>query len=168
MMFHGPWYAASFSICSATISHLKLEPQWLMFLAKRYNTAALKDIYWDPKCNTKRPLYGTGALGPPQIFSTIDGNDHRALRKALDGPQESLRLNPPAPNLFARVAPSPGGKVVGGTWVPPGAEMTSNANVVQRDPRLYAPDPGAFRPERWLLLDEEEERAKRGLMPRKK
>ncbi|WQF82089.1 Putative cytochrome P450 [Colletotrichum destructivum] len=396
--FHGPWYAASFSICSAIISNLKLEPQWLLFLAKRYGTdkpiriapslllfpqaAALKDIYWDPKCNTKGPLYGTGALGPPQIFSTIDGNDHRALRKALGGPQwsvgalknnweariddhvnlfvrrmseyaekkqpvilsdkaaefaadimalvsfstpwgfvansrderkilkswrdglpffgfvgrfrwfrdvvmntpwgvyflpstaddsgmgylmkqadrevsererrileegyvqekpdylqfclearmdgepltpaqkrahvtlliqagadttgtalgstlrflltheralsraraelaaaaaadrlstpiqyeetrghlpffaacikESLRLNPPAPNLFARVAPSPGGKVVDGTWVPPGAEMTSNANVVQRDPRLYAPDPEAFRPERWL------------------
>ncbi|KXH62391.1 cytochrome P450 17A1 [Colletotrichum salicis] len=64
--------------------------------------------------------------------------------------KESLRLHPPATNLFGRVAPSPDGKVVDGTWVPAGAEITSNAYVVQRDPRLYAPDPEAYRPERWL------------------
>lgn len=64
--------------------------------------------------------------------------------------KESLRLHPPATNLFARVAPAAGGKVVDGAFVPGGTEMTSNAYVVQRDPALYAPDPEAFRPERWL------------------
>ncbi|CAJ2502189.1 Uu.00g095830.m01.CDS01 [Anthostomella pinea] len=63
--------------------------------------------------------------------------------------KESLRLNPPAPNLFARVTPA-GGKRVGGVSVPAGAEITTNAFVVQRDPELYGPDPEAFRPERWL------------------
>lgn len=396
--FHGPWYAASFSLIPAIISVLRIEPQWLLSLTKRYGTdkpiriapslllfpqpAAIKDIYWDPKCNTKAPLYGTGALGPPHLFTTLDGNVHKALRKALGGPQwtigglknnwepridelvqvfvrkmaeraereqpvilsdkcaefaadimtmlsftdpwgfvsnsrdernilkswregldffgfvgrfrwfrdvvmktswglyflpnmsddtgmgylmsqadkqvagreqrienenysqekpdflqhclearmdgvplqpiqkrahvtlliqagadttgtalgstlrflvthpsalsrcraemaaaeqagalhtpilyeetrtqlpffvacikESLRLHPPATNLFARVAPAAGGKVVDGAFVPGGTEMTSNAYVVQRDPALYAPDPEAFRPERWL------------------
>lgn len=45
--------------------------------------SALKDIYWDPQCNQKSGLYGTGALGPPHLFSTLDGDQHRALRKAL-------------------------------------------------------------------------------------
>ena len=45
--------------------------------------SALKDIYWDPQCNQKSGLYGTGALGPPHLFTTLDGDQHRALRKAL-------------------------------------------------------------------------------------
>lgn len=43
----------------------------------------MKDIYWDPKCNIKASSYASGALGPPQLFSTIQGEEHRALRKAL-------------------------------------------------------------------------------------
>jgi hypothetical protein len=45
--------------------------------------SALKDIYWDPQCNRKSGLYGTGALGPPHLFTTLDGEKHRDLRKAL-------------------------------------------------------------------------------------
>ncbi|KAI8943869.1 hypothetical protein NX059_001840 [Plenodomus lindquistii] len=45
--------------------------------------SALKDIYWDARCNTKSGLYGTGALGPPHLFSTLDGEHHKQLRKAL-------------------------------------------------------------------------------------
>ncbi|KAK1622509.1 cytochrome P450 monooxygenase-like protein [Colletotrichum phormii] len=397
--YHGPWYAASFSLCSAVISVVGLEPHWMLYLAKRYGyekpiriapslllfpqSKAIKNIYWDSKCNNKAPLYGSSALGPPHLFSTIDGGVHKSLRKALGGPswsvgglknnweprinnhiqlfvqrmtefadknqpvilsdkvaefaadimtlvcftnpwgfvdnsrdernmlkswreglvffgfagrfrffrdvilkgslskyflpgtsddngmgylmrqadrevsgreqrmsqedfpkkdqiscncwclearmdgqpltamqkrahvtlliqagadttgtaldstlrfilthapvfarvraelkaasdarllstpiqfeetraqlpyfiaciKESLRLHPPATNLFGQVAPSPDGKVVDGTWIPAGAEITSNAYVVQRDPHLYAPDPEAYRPERWL------------------
>jgi cytochrome P450 len=63
--------------------------------------------------------------------------------------KEALRLNPPATNLFARVAGKQG-KQIDNFFIPPGTEMTSNAFVVQRDPDLYAPDPDSFRPERWL------------------
>lgn len=63
--------------------------------------------------------------------------------------KESLRLNPPATNLFARVVGTEG-KWVEGVFVPPGTEVTSNAWVVQRDPDVYGPDPDGFRPERWL------------------
>lgn len=45
--------------------------------------SALKDIYWDPKCNLKAGFYGTGALGPPHLFTTLDGEQHKQLRKAL-------------------------------------------------------------------------------------
>ena len=52
-----------------------------MLLFPRHS--ALKDIYWDPKCNTKAGLYGTGALGPPHLFTTLGSEQHKALRKAL-------------------------------------------------------------------------------------
>lgn len=46
--------------------------------------------------------------------------------------------------------------------VPGGAEVTSNAYVVQRDPRMYGPDPESFRPGRWLVeAGDEEEGARR-------
>lgn len=50
------------------------------------NPSTMKDIYWDPKCNQKTGLYGTGILGPPHLFTTRDGEVHRVLRKALAGP----------------------------------------------------------------------------------
>ncbi|KAI2635711.1 cytochrome P450 [Hypomontagnella submonticulosa] len=37
--------------------------------------------------NTKSLFYGSGALGPPHLFSTLDGEEHRKLRKALGGSQ---------------------------------------------------------------------------------
>lgn len=62
--------------------------------------------------------------------------------------KEGLRLDPPATNLFARSVTKP--QIIDGHAVPAGVDVTTNAYVVQRDPELYAPDPLAFRPERWL------------------
>lgn len=62
--------------------------------------------------------------------------------------KESLRLEPPATNLFARITGP--AKTYDGHLIPSGTEITSNAFVVQRDAATYAPDPHNFRPERWL------------------
>jgi hypothetical protein len=61
---------------------IRIQPGMLLFP----NPSALKEIYWDPKCNQKSGLYGTGILGPPHLFTTLDGDTHRSLRKALAGP----------------------------------------------------------------------------------
>lgn len=66
--------------------------------------------------------------------------------------REGHRLHPPVTNTFPRVVP-PGGRAIGGVFVPGGADVMSLAYVVQRDPELYAPDPEVFRPERWLEGD---------------
>lgn len=66
--------------------------------------------------------------------------------------KESLRLHPPATNFFARVVGQEGKNILG-YYIPPGTEITSNAYIVQRDAEYYAPDPEAFRPERWLEDD---------------
>lgn len=63
--------------------------------------------------------------------------------------KESLRLEPPAPNLFSRVVGKTG-KTIEGHFIPPGTDITTNAYVVQRDHVLYAPDATIYRPERWL------------------
>jgi cytochrome P450 len=52
--------------------------------------SALKDIYWDKECNLKSGLYGTGALGPPHLFTTLGGKDHSELRKALSNAPWSI------------------------------------------------------------------------------
>lgn len=62
---------------------IRIQPNMLLFP----KPSALKEIYWDPKNNHKSDLYGTGILGPPHLFSTLDGDTHRDLRKALGGQQ---------------------------------------------------------------------------------
>jgi cytochrome P450 len=62
--------------------------------------------------------------------------------------KEGVRLNPPATNLFARIAPK-GGKVIDGHFVPEGTEITTYAYVMQRDKELYGEDANSFRAESW-------------------
>lgn len=102
--FPGPWYTALSSLPLATISLLKLEPQWLLHLTRRYShsdipiriaptlllfpkPSSINDIYWDSKNNTKGGLYSSGVIGPPSLGLIVDGEEHRALRKALGGAQ---------------------------------------------------------------------------------
>lgn len=61
---------------------IRIQPGMLLFP----NPSSMKDIYWDPGCNQKSGLYGTGILGPPHLFTTLDGDTHKNLRKALAGP----------------------------------------------------------------------------------
>lgn len=35
-------------------------------------------------------MYGSGVLGPPHLFTTLDGNQHRELRKALSNAPWSI------------------------------------------------------------------------------
>jgi cytochrome P450 len=66
--------------------------------------------------------------------------------------KEGLRLNPPAPNLFARIVPK-GGKVIDGHFVPAGTEVTSHSYTVQRDRSMYGSDAEEFNPERWMVSE---------------
>lgn len=72
---------------------------------------------------------------------------------------ETLRLCPPAPNIFPRLV-SAGGIQLAGKFVPAGTEVTSNPFIANRDKGVYGKDAEEFRPERWLdeggaKLDEE-------------
>ncbi|GJE99885.1 cytochrome P450 [Phanerochaete sordida] len=60
---------------------------------------------------------------------------------------EALRLG--SPYFLPRVVPAPGAHVAG-AFLPPGAIVASAAYSQQVSPEHFAPDPLAFRPERWL------------------
>ncbi|KAK4183174.1 Pisatin demethylase [Podospora australis] len=105
--FPGPWYCAVSSLPMALISLYRREPQWLLSIAKKYGRgdtpiriaptvllfskpSAIREIYGTPSLNVKSGVYDSGMLGPPSFFTILDGNEHRALRKALGGPQWSF------------------------------------------------------------------------------
>ncbi|EDP48503.1 cytochrome P450 monooxygenase, putative [Aspergillus fumigatus A1163] len=70
--------------------------------------------------------------------------------------RETLRLNPPAPNIFPRYVSEPGMDLYG-KFAPAGTEISGNPWIMQRDKKLYGEDAEEFKPERWL----DAERAKR-------
>ncbi|KAI0845509.1 flavonoid 3',5'-hydroxylase [Daldinia vernicosa] len=69
--------------------------------------------------------------------------------------KETMRINPPAPDIMPRLVPK-GGLQLFGKYVPEGCEVTCNPWIVHRDTNVYGLDAEVFRPERWL----DSERAK--------
>ncbi|CAG8971984.1 hypothetical protein HYALB_00003322, partial [Hymenoscyphus albidus] len=67
--------------------------------------------------------------------------------------KESMRLHPPAPNIYERTVPK-GGYTIDGTFVPGGCDVACVSYITHRDPDMYAPDPEVYRPERWLVSKE--------------
>jgi hypothetical protein len=60
---------------------VRITPSLLFF----HKASALREIYWDPKCNQKSTMYGHEAIGPTSIFQILDGQQHKVFRKALGG-----------------------------------------------------------------------------------
>lgn len=63
--------------------------------------------------------------------------------------EETLRLYGAAPGALPRVVP-PGGRDMGGYFIPQGTCATTHAYSAHRDPDLF-PQPEEFRPSRWLV-----------------
>ncbi|KAE8349189.1 cytochrome P450 [Aspergillus coremiiformis] len=63
--------------------------------------------------------------------------------------RETIRLNPPAPNIFPRYVSEPGIELFG-KFAPAGTEITGNPWIMHRDWALFGADAEEFRPERWL------------------
>lgn len=74
--------------------------------------------------------------------------------------KEGLRVFPPVTGLMPTLVPA-GGDVVDGVHVPEGTEIGWSAFGVQHNKGVYGEDAEAFRPERWLVEDEE---ALRGML----
>jgi cytochrome P450 len=70
---------------------------------------------------------------------------------------ESLRCFPPIPMSLPRYVPR-GGRNIDGFFLPEGAIVSSQAYSVHRIDETVFPDPGTFRPERWLEQEGDAER----------
>lgn len=120
-------------------------------------------------------LLGNGGGAAARSSSPVQFDEARAhLPYTSACIREGHRLHPPVTNCFPRVVPplasaaaaaaaGPGGggggagRVVDGVPVPGGVDVMTVAYVVHRDPEMYGPDPEAFRPERWLFGEGDEE-----------
>jgi cytochrome P450 len=61
--------------------------------------------------------------------------------------KETLRVRPVVPEVFRAPTSS---TELGGYQFAPGTQLAASILLVQLDPKLYPPDPDAFRPERFL------------------
>ncbi|KAF9891592.1 hypothetical protein FE257_003603 [Aspergillus nanangensis] len=63
--------------------------------------------------------------------------------------RETLRLNPPAPNIFPRFVSEPGLDLYG-RFAPAGTEISGNPWIMQRDTAMFGEDAEEFNPDRWM------------------
>jgi cytochrome P450 len=74
--------------------------------------------------------------------------------------KECLRIHPPLGQLIPREVPD-GGTTLCGRFIPGGTVVGCNAWTLHRSRALYGPDADEFRPERWIVDDEDAEGVER-------
>ncbi|RDW74279.1 cytochrome P450 [Aspergillus mulundensis] len=63
--------------------------------------------------------------------------------------RETLRMCPPAPNIFPRYVSEPGLNLYG-KFAPAGTEITGNPWIMHRDQEIFGKDAEEFNPDRWM------------------
>jgi hypothetical protein len=98
---------------------------------------------------------------PSTTSSQIPNTQHLPDPKVIDSLpllnailKETLRLYPPSPAQLHRVTP-PEGAVINGFAIPGGTVVGTSSVGMHQNASVF-PNPGAFRPERWLVADDAE------------
>ncbi|RYP45316.1 hypothetical protein DL769_011471 [Monosporascus sp. CRB-8-3] len=73
--------------------------------------------------------------------------------------KEAFRMHPAAGLPLERIVPSPAGAEIAGRRVPGGTIVGCSAWVIHRRPEIWGPDADVYRPERWLVEDDDDAEA---------
>lgn len=93
---------------------------------------------------------------PASGFRFISASEAKQLRYLQAVIRESLRVNPPVANIFARDVPPGGDTIKVGdsvAFVPGGVCIGYSAYAMHHSKEIYGEDADAFRPERWFESD---------------
>lgn len=93
------------------------------------------------------------AISQNLVSSPIQDSEARQLPYLQACILEGLRLNAPVSQLRERMVP-PEGDIINGHRVPGGTYVGFNTRGTQLN-EVYGDDPEVFRPERWLVQDQE-------------
>ncbi|RYO73967.1 hypothetical protein DL763_010330 [Monosporascus cannonballus] len=69
--------------------------------------------------------------------------------------KEAFRMHPAAGLPLERIVPSPAGAEIAGHRVPGGTIVGCSAWVIHRRPEIWGPDADVYKPERWLVEDDD-------------
>jgi cytochrome P450 len=97
-------------------------------------------------------------LAPGRADGLITAAQAKQLPYLQSVIREAIRLSPPVANIFSRDVPPTGDTVsVDGrdVFIPGGTCIGYSAYAMHSSEKIYGPDAGAFRPERWLETDKE-------------
>ncbi|KAF1984187.1 cytochrome P450 monooxygenase [Aulographum hederae CBS 113979] len=152
---------------------LQIASELLDHLAAGFDTSGITLVYLI-HCLSLRPKLQSAlraellTLSPPILPSSSSPNlpspkyiDALPLLNAIV--QETLRLHAAIPGPQPRVTPASGCKLGGEGkefWVPGGVRCSAQAWSLHRNGEVYA-DPGEWRPERWLVEEEDGELGKK-------
>jgi cytochrome P450 len=134
-----------------SFSDSELMPELIGLFFAGYETTA-KTLSWTLYLLDRHPQILAGVLD--ELDEVLGGRRVRAddlpqLSQLDRVVKESMRLLPPMPILFTRVAAAQ--VPLGPYTLPKGANVVISPYITQRDPERY-PEPRRFRPERWDAL----------------
>lgn len=97
-------------------------------------------------------------MAHPSHLAIFTFSDHsRADLEAVI--REAMRLHPGVCMPLERYVPAPGLNLPNGSCIPPGVAVGISPYIVGRNKKLWGGDADEFRPERWLRMADESERA---------
>ncbi|RYP59434.1 hypothetical protein DL771_010899 [Monosporascus sp. 5C6A] len=70
--------------------------------------------------------------------------------------KEAFRMHPAAGLPLERIVPSPAGAEIAGHRIPGGTIVGCSAWVIHRRPEIWGPDADVYRPERWLVEEDDD------------
>lgn len=112
------------------------------------------------KATLMKEVSDAAANGTIPAVGNIAWNEAQALPYFQACLKEAMRVRPAVGLNITRYVP-PGGVEIEGEFFPGGTRLAANGWVLHRDAKIFGQDADIFRPERWLVDEDEAKRMDR-------